>query len=66
MALPWLFPYLEHLFDLLSGQVDIEFVQEVQDLIDAQAAIAVLISLSEGLLQPCDDRWVKESRHLVI
>lgn len=24
-----LFLYLEHLFDLLSGQVDIEFVQEL-------------------------------------
>lgn len=27
--------YLEHLFDLLSRQVDVEFVQELQDLADA-------------------------------
>lgn len=30
-----LFLYLEHLFDFLSGQVDIELVQELQDLADA-------------------------------
>lgn len=27
--------YLEHLLDLLSGEVDIEFVQELQHLADA-------------------------------
>lgn len=46
--------YLEHLLDLLSRQVDVELVQELQNLTDAQAAIAILISFSEGLLQPCD------------
>lgn len=30
-----LFLYLEHLFDFLSGQVDVELVQELQDLTDA-------------------------------
>lgn len=54
MALP-LLAYLEHLFDLLSGQVDVELVQELQHLADAQAAVAVLIGLGEGLLQPCED-----------
>ena len=29
------FLYLKHLFDLLSGEVDVEFVQELQDLADA-------------------------------
>lgn len=48
------FQYLEHLLYLLSRQVDVELVQELQDLTDAQAAITILISFSEGLLQPCD------------
>ncbi len=46
--------HLKHLFDFLSGQVDIELVQELQYFTDAQAAVSVLIGLCEGLLQPCD------------
>lgn len=51
--------YLEHLLDLLSGQVDVEFMQQLEDLTDAQAAVTVLIGLRERLLQPRDD-MVKE------
>lgn len=32
---PLLVLHLEHLFDLLSGQVDVELVQELEDLADA-------------------------------
>lgn len=46
--------YLKHLFDLLSGQVDIELVQELKDLTDAETSVSILIRLSERLLQPRD------------
>lgn len=46
---------LKHLLDFLPRQVDVELVEELQDLADAQAAVAVLIGLGEGLLQPPDD-----------
>ena len=53
--------YLEHLLDLLARQVDVELVQELQDLTDAQGAVAVLIRLRERRLQPRTDRHrVKE------
>ena len=44
--------YLEHLLDLLARQVDVELVEELQDLTDAQGAVAVLIRLRERRLQP--------------
>lgn len=44
--------YLEHLLDLLSRQVHVEFVQKLKNLVDAQTAVAVLIGLSERLFQP--------------
>ena len=48
----WGRAYLEHLLDPLPGQVDIELVEELQHLADAEAAVAVLIRLRERLLQP--------------
>lgn len=45
-------PYLEHLLDLLSRQVHVEFVQKLKNLVDAQTAVAVLIGLGERLFQP--------------
>lgn len=44
--------HLEHLLDLVARQVDIELVQQMQNLADAQGAVAVLIRLRERLLQP--------------
>lgn len=52
---PTLFSYLEHLLDLLPRQVDIELVEELQHLADAQAAVAVLIGFREGLFEPPGD-----------
>lgn len=57
-----LFLYLEHLLDFLPRQVDIELVEELQDLADAQTAVAVLIGFSEGLFQPPGDTAVKEKQ----
>lgn len=50
-----LFSYLEHLLDFLPWQVDIELVEELQDLADAEAAVTVLIGFGEGLFQPLED-----------
>lgn len=49
------FSYLEHLLDFLPRQVDVELVEELEDLADAQTAVAVLVGLGEGLFQPRDD-----------
>lgn len=46
--------YLEHLPDFLLGQVDVEFVEQLVNLADAQGAVAVFVSLRERLLQPRD------------
>lgn len=57
------FSYLEHLLDFLPRQVDVELVEELEDLADAQTAVAVLVGLGEGLFQPRDDNGaVKESK----
>lgn len=45
--------HLEHLSDLPPGQVDIEPAHELMDLLNAQQAIPILVSLLEGLLHPC-------------
>lgn len=45
--------HLEHLSDLPPGQVDIEPAHELVDLLNAQQAIPILVSLLEGLLHPC-------------
>lgn len=42
----------EHLFHPLPGQVHVEFVEQLQYLTDAQAAIPILVSLIKRLLQP--------------
>lgn len=47
--------YLEHLPDFLLGQVDVEFVEQLVNLADAQGAVVVFISLGERLLQPRDE-----------
>ena len=51
--------YLKHLSDLLSGQVDVEFVEELVNLSDAQSAIPILVCLRKGLLEPHEAmlRW---------
>lgn len=45
-------PHLEHLLHPLPGQVHVQLVQQLQDLSDAQAAVAVLVGLVKRLLQP--------------
>lgn len=47
-------PYLEHLPDFLLGQIDVEFVEQLVNLADAQGAVSVFVSLRECLLQPRD------------
>lgn len=42
--------YLEHLPDFLLGQVDVEFVEQLVNLADAQGAVVVFVSLGERLL----------------
>lgn len=46
--------YLEHLPDFLLGQIDVEFVEQLVNLADAQGAVSVFVSLRERLLQPRD------------
>lgn len=54
--------YLEHLLDFLPRQVDVELVEELQDLADAQAAVAVLIGFGERLFEPPDEPAVKKKK----
>lgn len=42
--------YLEHLPDFLFGQIDVEFVEQLVNLSDAQGAVSVFVSLRESLL----------------
>ena len=43
---------LEHLLDLPAGQVDVELVQQLVDLLDVQQAVSVLVGFLERLLHP--------------
>lgn len=45
---------MEHLPDFLLGQIDVEFVEQLVNLADAQGAVSVFVSLRERLLQPRD------------
>lgn len=46
--------YLEHLPDFLLGQIDVELVEQLVNLSDAQGAVSVFVGLGERLLQPRD------------
>lgn len=56
MDLDWASPPpgtdLEHLPDLPAGQVHVQLVHQLVDLLNVQQPVPVLVSLLEGLLHP--------------
>lgn len=53
---------LKHLPDLPAGQVNVEFMHQLVDLLNVQQAVSVLVSLLKGLFHPAANASRKRTR----